>query len=384
MRITKVKAYLVNANESRRANRPRGRNWVFCKVLTDSDIHGVGEGGGWPTLVRHGIGEIAPLLVGEDPFATERLWLKIYDLLHGHGITGTVRGGVISAIDMALWDIKGKALGVPVYELLGGKVRSRIRIYGHANTVERARALMDRGYTAFKCGPSGKTLRALRQDLGYDVEIGVHCHGEFSLAGALRLAKDIEPYRPMFLEEPTSPDDTDALEWLAGRTIVPLAAGERLYSKWAFRDLLQRRVVEIAQPEITRVGGITEAKKVSTLAECYLAKVAPHDGSVGPVAEMANIHVLASAPNCLFLEHRADDVPWRTEVAVGVIPEQDGYLSLPTAPGLGIDLDEEAMADHPPYQVGECEYALRHPDQLQLSGPQDAPDAQCTGLHRRD
>ncbi len=384
MRITEIKTYLVNANETRRADRPRGRNWVFCRIMTDAGIHGVGEGGGWPTIVRHGIEEVAPLLVGEDPFAIERLWLKVYDLLHGHGLTGAVRGGVISAIDMALWDIKGKALGVPVYDLLGGKVRDKIRIYGHANTVERAKELMERGYTAFKCGPSGKSLLALRQALGDKVEIGVHCHGEFSPAGALSLAKEIEAYRPLFLEEPTSPDDTDALEWLAARTSVPLAAGERLYSKWAFRDLLQRRCIAIAQPEITRVGGITEGKKVATLAECFLAKIAPHDGSVGPVAEMANMHVLASAPNCLFLEHRADDVPWRSEVAVGVIPEVGGFLPLPTAPGLGIDLDEDAMAEHPPYEVGECEYTLHHPDERQLDSPSARTPIVYSGLRRHD
>ena len=144
MRIARIYTYLVNANSSRSADRPRGRNWVFCRVLTDQGIHGVGEGGGWPTLVERGIQEIAPLLIGENPFETERLWLKVYDVLHGHGITGAVRGGIISALDTALWDIKGKALGVPVHELLGGKVRDRIRIYAHANSVEAGRALIER------------------------------------------------------------------------------------------------------------------------------------------------------------------------------------------------------------------------------------------------
>ncbi|MFO7916976.1 MAG: mandelate racemase/muconate lactonizing enzyme family protein [Anaerolineae bacterium] len=312
MEIAKIETFLVNANaeEGGYAGRPRGRNWIFCRITTDEGIHGVGEGGGWPSVVQKGVEEVAPLLVGEDPFAIERLWLKVYDVLHGHGLTGAVRGGVISAIDTALWDIKGKALGVPVYELIGGRVWDKIRIYGHASTTEYARELVDRGYTVFKCGPSGEILAALRDAVGYDVEIGVHCHGEFSPGGALRLAKEIEPYDPAFLEEPTSPDDLDALEWLSERVNVPLSAGERLFSKWAFRDLLQRRVIEIAQPEITRLGGITEAKKIATLAEAFLAKVAPHDGSVGPIAEMANIHVLACSPNTIYLEHKADDVPW--------------------------------------------------------------------------
>ena len=368
-KIVDIETFLVNANANLQADRPRGRNWVFCRVRTDQGIHGVGEGGGWPEVVYHGIREVAPLLVGEDPFDIERLWLKVYDVLHGHGLSGAVRGGVISAIDMALWDIKGKALGVPVYELLGGKVRDRIRIYAHANSVEAGRALLDRGYSAFKCGPSPQTLISLRQALGYEVEIGVHCHGQFSPGGALQLAKGIEPYQPAFLEEPTHPDDLGALEWLGAKTDVPLAAGERLFSKWAFRDLLQRRVIEIAQPEITRIGGITEAKKIGILAETFLVKIAPHDGSAGPVAEMANIQVLASLPNCIYLEHRADDVPWRTEVAVGVIPEAEGYIPVPNRPGLGIDLDEDAMAEHPVHAVEEMSYRFRAPEQIQLHRP---------------
>jgi galactonate dehydratase len=365
MKITEIRTYLVNANGSKRSDRPRGRNWLFCKIITDAGIYGVGEGGGWPEVARHGIEEVAPLLIGEDPFAIERLWLRVYDLLHGHGLTGSVRGGVISAIDMALWDIKGKALGAPVYELLGGKVREAIRIYAPASSVEEARKLVERGYTAFKCGPSPKVLAALRDALGYELEIGVHCHGEFSPAGALQLAKAIEPYQPAFLEEPTDPDDLDALQWLGGKTSVPLAAGERLFSKWAFRDLLQRRAIEIAQPEITRIGGITEAKKIAALAEAFLVKVAPHDGSAGPVAEMANLHVLAASPNCLFLEHLANDVPWRAEVAKGVIPEEDGHIPVPALPGLGIDLDEEAIAAHPPYGVAELQYHFRTPEEMQ-------------------
>ena len=369
MKITEIKTFLVNANSGRTSDRPRGRNWVFCKIITDQGIHGVGEGGGWPEVVFHGIQEVAPLLIDENPFDIERLWLKIYDLLHGHGLTGTVRGGVISAIDMALWDIKGKALGVPVYELLGGKLRDSIRVYGHANSVESGQALMDKGYTAFKCGPSSKTIAAMRDALGYDVEIGVHCHGEFSPAGALQLAKEIEPYKPAFLEEPTNPDDLDALEWLGSKTTVPLASGERLFSKWSFRDLMQRRIIEIAQPEITRIGGITEAKKIAILAESFMIKIAPHDGSAGPIAEMANIHVLASIPNCIYLEHLPRDVSWRNEVAIGVIPDKNGYISVPELPGLGIDLDEEAIAKYPTYEVEDFEYHLRTPEQIQFHRP---------------
>ena len=341
---------------------------MVCKVICEDGTYGVGEGGGWPTICQKGVQEVAPILIGENPFDIERLWFKIYDILHGHGLTGSVRGGVIAAIDTALWDIKGKALDVPVYELLGGKVRDKIRIYGHASTIERAKELIDRGYTAFKGGFNGAQMAAMREELGYDVEIGVHCHGEYSPGGALRLAKQLEPFDPAFLEEPTQPEDVDALEWLSLRTSIPLGSGERLYSKWSFKDLIQRRAIEIAQPEITRLG-ILEEKKVAVLAECFSVKIAPHDGSAGPIAEMANLHVLASSPNCLYLEHKADDVPWRKEVAVGVIPDVDGYIPLPDLPGLGIDIDEEACEQHPPYEVDEVEYRFHSPEEMAKPRP---------------
>lgn len=356
MWIDQVETYLINANILRKADRPRGRNWVFCRVTTYEGVDGIGEGGGWPEVVEKGIQEVAGSLYREEPFDTERVWQKLYRMLHGHGITGAVRGGVISALDMALWDIKGKQLEVPVYELLGGKIRDRIRIYGHANNVKEARALVERGYTAFKCGPDVEVLAELRDTFGDDIDIGVHCHGEFTPAEALSLADDIRPYKPVFLEEPTNPDDLEALRWLGQRARVPLAAGERLFSKWSFRELLETRAIAIAQPEITRIGGITEAKKIATLCEAYGVMIAPHDGSVGPIAEMANLHVLATTPNCLFLEHRARDVFWRREVVQGVILDQGGHIALPDKPGLGLILDEEAVKKYPPQAYGDLEY----------------------------
>ena len=364
MKITEVKTFLVNANDGGFTDRPRGRNWIFCKIVTDEGIHGVGEGGGWPTICQHGIKEVTPFLIGENPFDIGRLNFKVYDIIHGHGLTGAVRGGIVAAIDTALWDIKGKALGVPVYELLGGKVRDKIRLYAHASTVERASELAGRGYTAFKCAPSAKVLKKLREAMGDEMEIGVHCHGQFSPAAALQLAKAIEPYNPAFFEEPTNPDDLDALEWLAERTTVPLGSGERLFSRWAFRDLITSRAIALAQPELTRLG-ILEEKKIAILAEMYGVKIAPHDGSVGPIAEMANIHVLASSTNAIYLEHKADDVSWRSEVTVGMIPEDDGYVPVPGLPGLGIDIDEDACAEHPVLAVEDVAYRFRDPDQAQ-------------------
>jgi galactonate dehydratase len=368
-RITAVQTFLVNADTGQHAERPRGRNWLFVKITTENGISGLGEGGGWPEVVEKGIQELQHFLIGEDAFASEQLWLRLYDLLHAHGLTGAVRGGVLSAIDMALWDIKGKALDVPVYELLGGKVWDRLRVYGHASTPEEARRLRERGFTAFKCAPRVEVVRSLRETAGPQVEIGVHGHGELSVGAAIELGRACEPYAPAFYEEPTSPDDLAALAKVADKVNIPIAMGERLFSKWSFRDVLDRNIVDLIQPEITRIGGITEQKKVAAMAEARSVKVAPHDGSAGPIAEMANLHLCASIPNFRFLEHRADDVPWRTTVVKGVIPDRDGAIAVPEQPGLGLELDEAECAKHPPRPVDSYQYRLRTPDQIQQDHP---------------
>jgi galactonate dehydratase len=364
MKITEIKTYLVNSDEGDSTDRPRGRNWLFVKVLTDEGVHGVGEGGGWPVVVDKAIRELAHFLIGENPFDIERLWLKLYDVLHGHGVTGSVRGGAISAIDMALWDIKGKALGVPVYELLGGKLRDRIRVYGHASTPKAAEGLMARGYTAFKCGPSVSTLRALREAVGYEVEIGIHCHAQFTPSAAIRMGRESEPYKPLFLEDPVLPENVESFAKVADKVSIPLATGERFATKWAFTELLARNLVDIVQPETTRLGGITELKKLAAMAEAQSVTVAPHDGSVGPIVEMANVHVLASIPNCIFLEHKVTDVPWRLDVAPGAVPEEDGFIRVPDAPGLGVDIDEIVAAKHPIRDVESFTYKFRTPEEI--------------------
>jgi len=362
MKITGIRTWLVRANNGGSTDRPRGRNWLFVAVDTDEGVTGYGEGGGWPEVVATGVQEIAPLLIGEDPFAAERIWLKIYDVLHGHGQTGTVRGGVQSAIDIALWDIKGKALGVPVHVLLGGAVRDRIRVYGHASTPDLARELVAEGYTAFKCSPSAQVLADLRSAVGDDIDIGLHAHGEFTVHAAIRLARDAEPSRPAFLEEPTHPDEPDALAAVAAQVDVPLAAGERLPNKWAMYDLIRRGAVQLVQPETTRLGGMTELKKVAAIAEAAGMHVAPHAGSVGPIVEMANVHVMATTPNFRYLEHMPRDIDRRHTVVQGAARVVDGHIPLPTAPGLGIELDLEEIARYPLFAVEDYTYRLRSPE----------------------
>jgi galactonate dehydratase len=364
MKITDVQTFLVNADQGGSTDRPHGRNWLFVKLSTDAGVHGIGEAGGWPEVVQKGIEELRYFLVGENPFDVDRLGLKLYDLLHPHGFTGAVRGGVISAIDMALWDIKGKALGVPVWQLLGGRMRDAIRVYGHASNAATARELAERGFTAFKCAPSAATLKEVRAAVGDAVDIGVHCHGELTAAAAVELAEACLPDRPAFFEEPTWPEDIDELAKVHSATRIPLAVGERMYSRLQARPYFERGLLHLIQPEITRIGGISETKRLAILADTYQVLVAPHDGSAGPIAEMANLHVMATIPNFYALEHRATDVPWRSEVVLGVVSDRKGFIVVPDAPGLGLELNEHAIAEHPPRPIDSYQYHIRSTEEI--------------------
>ena len=241
-------------------------------------------------------------------------------------------------------------------------MREAIPVYGHASSADGAKQLIDAGYRAFKCSPSARTLEELRSAVGWEVEIGVHCHGQFSPASAIQLGKAIEPFRPAFFEDPVIPEDIEAIAKVAEKVNVPIATGERFATKWAFTELLSRKLVDLVQPETTRLGGITELKKLAAMAEAHSVKVAPHDGSVGPIVEMANVHVLASIPNCYFLEHKIKDVPWRYEVAPGAVQESGGEIRLPDAPGLGVDVDEAVALAHQARAASDFEHRHSAPE----------------------
>ena len=330
------------------------RHWLFVRITCEDGTHGVGEGSGWPKVVETAVQDLAPLLIGEDPRHIERLWQRLHLATMSHGIVGTVGGGAIGALDMALWDIKGKALGTPVWNLLGGKVRDRVPAYVHASTPERALAFRDMGYRAFKTGNVSGTVEkvaALRSALGSEVDLMVDLHGPpwLNLADAKRMARALEPFDLMFLEEPLPPENVDGYAELRRSTDLPIAAGERhVGNLWSAAPLLKRGLVDVIQPDTGRTGGLTHMRKIAAMAEAHFVTVAPHSGTLGPVAEFAAMHLMASIPNALVLERFALDWEGREKVVTDAPRIEDGMVVVPDAPGLGIDLRVEEIARHAP------------------------------------
>ncbi|CAN5804809.1 galactonate dehydratase [soil metagenome] len=380
MKITKIKTFLMQAGSPSEtawsSGGPNGglstagtRNWLFVKIYTDAGVTGIGECSGWPRVVETAVHELEHILVGENPRDIERIWQRMHLTMMGHGHTGVVGYGAIAGLDMALWDIKGKVLNTPVWNLLGGKVRDRIRAYSHASTVETAQSLVQRGYTAIKTGgvadPLGK-LAALRVALGSDVDLMVDLHGPpwLTAADAISMCREMEQFHPLFVEEPVAPEAVRAFRRVRDRTSVPIAAGERLAGLWGERSLIEDGLVDVIQPDSGRAGGLTQMKKIAALAEAHFITVAPHAGTLGPVAEVAAVHFLASIPNALILERFEDDWPGKSAAMQPSLVCENGYIIVPNLPGLGIDIDEDFVDAHPsqrncrlPVSVGSGAYA---------------------------
>ena len=354
MKITDIKTFLMMAGSpaSKESTSWSARNWCFVKVYTDEGIIGIGEGSGWPRVVETAINDLKPIVIGEDPMNIERIWQKMLVSTMGAGMTGTPGSGSMNAIDMALWDIKGKALNTPVWNLLGGKVRDRIRAYGHAGTPERALELKEQGLTAVKTGGVHRTVEkvdAIRKAVGDEMDIMVDAHGPpwFTTKDAIVIGKALEPYKLLFYEDPVPPDNIEALQRVQDNVDIPIAAGERHSHIWGVRQLIEREIVDVVQPDTGRIGGISQMMKIAAMAEAHYITVAPHSGSLGPVAEYAAIHVLAAIPNALILERVHDDVPVRYDVTLPHIETIDGYIEVPDRPGLGVDIDEDVVLAHP-------------------------------------
>ena len=361
MKITKIDTYLVSMGH---------RNIPFVKVHTDEDIYGVGEAYscGPDKATVEVIRDFEGWLIGRDPRDIEALYHLMYAGSRFPG--GSIVNAAISGIEHALWDIAGKAAGLPVYRLLGGKCRDKIRVYqsprggSPEELAENAVALIEKyGYTAIKMGPlpgnwhtmpwnqalreAERRVSAVRDAVGPDIDIGLDPHARmFEVSRAMELCAVVAPYRPMFVEEPLRPENYDALAKLAAKVDVPLATGEMLYTRHEFRELIALQAVNIIQPDICLMGGIWEMKKIAAMAEASYMTVAPHN-PCGPVATAVNVHFAASTTNFLILEYHADDEGARREIVDEPMKLVDGYLELPDKPGLGIDLDVEAMAKYP-------------------------------------
>ena len=363
MKITNIKTFLMQAGGPKETAWSAGgaqggmssagaRNWLFVKVYTDAGVTGVGECSGWPRVCETAVRELEHIVVGEDPTHIERLWQRMNVAMMGHGQTGVLGYGAMAGIDMALWDIKGKVLDTPVWNLLGGKVRDTVRAYSHASTVENARSLVARGYTAIKTGgvadPLGK-MADLRAALGDEIDLMVDLHGPpwLCAADAIAMCRELEQFRPLFVEEPVAPEAMQALRQVRERTSVPLAAGERLAGLFGQRALIEDGLIDVVQPDTGRSGGLTQMRKIAALAEAHFVTVAPHAGTLGPVAEVAAVHFLASIPNALILERFEDDWPGKQAVMGPPLECVNGFLIVPDRPGLGIDIDEDFIAAHP-------------------------------------
>jgi galactonate dehydratase len=345
LKITKLETFLV---------RPR---WLFLKVHTNAGITGLGEPitEGRALTCAEAVKEIEPYLIGKDPRRVAHHWQAIYR--HAFYRGGPILTSALSGIDQALWDIKGKALGVPVYELLGGPTRERIRVYAHGDTPEALRAGMAQGFTAFKTGPAkqrparyietpaavqyaAEHFAELRRVGGNEVDIAIDFHGAISPATAKLLIKALEPYQPMFVEEPINCQEHDVMAEIARGTFLPIATGERVFTKWGFREVLEKRAAAVLQPDLCHAGGITEVRLIAGMAEAYYATIAPHN-PLGPISLAAGVQMAASIPNFLCQE--------QVSLGDGYLKKpftlRNGYLDLPTGPGLGIELDDNAMAD---------------------------------------
>jgi galactonate dehydratase len=369
IRITDIQTRVVNAEM---------RNWVLVKVLTDTDgLYGWGEASlNWKTrAVTGAVEDLKPLLVGTDPRDIERAVQVLTK--HSYYRLGIIGATAISGIEHALWDIYGKSVGLPVWRLLGGQVRDKVRVYTHLGLGDmhavyetfdagalrdRAQAVVDKGYDALKVVfiPYGhylsgipdrrhvaRLMEVLRDTVGEAVDIMVDFHGRpASIAAAKGYIDALAPYEPLFCEEPVQPGDTEALALIAHDAPCPIAAGERLVGLTEFLPVLARRAVHIVQPDLNHTGGLLEGKRIAAVAAAQLAGVAPHNPN-GPVAGAAALHFAVSTPNFVIQEEMSGAVPWYDDVVEVPMRREGAYWQVPTAPGLGVEINEREAARHP-------------------------------------
>ena len=365
MKVARVVAYAVDSGHA---------GWLFVKVESDEPtLHGWGEAS-LPfkiNSVKAEVEVLADVIIGEDAFRTEHLWQLMY---RQHSRGGLIASSAIAGIDQALWDLKARALGVPLYELLGGRVREHVRVYDHIETPLRkydwgspegfaeaaGRSLAD-GFDAVKVYPVPSTrahegpealrwaesvVASVREAVGDDADVIVDLHGRTSPATAIQYARAFEPYHPLFLEEPCQPEDVEAIARVARSTRIPIAVGERLATRWDFARVLEAHACAVVQPDLSYCGGISEFRRIADLAQLHSATVAPHN-SAGPVATLHNVQAASALPSLLLLEQVRLDVPWRDEIVTSSPDIRGGFARASDRPGIGADVREDICLAHP-------------------------------------
>ncbi|MCF8069022.1 MAG: mandelate racemase/muconate lactonizing enzyme family protein [Desulfobacterales bacterium] len=379
MKITDVKTYVVG-------NPPPhfgGRYWIFIKLTTDSGIDGIGEVYSvpfHPKAVTHMIDDVCErCVVGSDPFKIERLWRTIYSSGYTQR-SDLSKMGILSAIETACWDIIGKELNKPIYELLGGQVHEKLRSYSYLFPKEtdktdvysdpelaanRAAEYVKLGFTAVKFDPVGtftdldprqlslgvlehaeKFVKTVREAVGNKCDLLIGTHGQMTTSSAIRLARRLEKFDPLWFEEPVPPENVIEMARVSRMTSIPIATGERLSTKYEFASLLHEQAASILQLVLGRCGGILEAKKIAGMAEAHYAQIAPHL-YCGPIEGAANIQIDTCSPNFLIQEGIENWVGFHAEILKKPIRWEDGYIIPPTEPGLGVELNEEVAEKNP-------------------------------------
>jgi len=379
MKITGIKTNIFSS-----MHKNAKRNWLIVRIQTDEGLEGIGEASMLSSdpVVAALLNEWAEnYLIGKDPLAGQVHWTRLHQDNQGRG--GRLFSTALSGVDIALWDLKGKILDIPIYQMLGGPYQRQLRVYANGwytnpahpdQIAEEAKHVVAMGYTAMKFDPFGRIayttispqeaqlavdrVAAVREAIGPDVDILIEVHARFNVYTAVELAKRMEQYRPFWYEEPVSQENVSEMKQVRDRIGIPVATGERLYLKFPFFDLVRNEAADILQPDICNAGGITELQKIAAMAESQHVMMAPHNtnSAVGTVAEL---HLDAAMPNFLIQEYHAEFYePHYFKVIQGLPRQEAGYVSLPDGPGLGISVDDELLESHPYLPLGMSERGI--------------------------
>ncbi|MBA46820.1 MAG: galactonate dehydratase [Dehalococcoidia bacterium] len=366
MKITDIKIFKMSAPTGHKSDT---NNWLFVKIYTDAGIHGVGEGSLQykDAALEAEILDFGKFLIDKDPFQIEYIWNSLYRRVTWTG--GAVTMSAISAIDIALWDIKGKALDVPVYELLGGKVRENIPVYANGwfeglsspeDHSKSSKEIVDSGYKCLKFYPFiGKysienenlnkgveLVKAVRDSVGENIQIGIDIRARLDYGSALKVLSKLEPYNISWVEEPVQFDNVEVLGKLAQKTHIPISTGEQLFNKWEYQNLFEQKSISIIQPDICHAGGLSELKKISSAAETYYVSVAPHNSN-GPISTIASLHLDMNIPNCYKQEIFVSYLEGYKKILTNNLIIEDGFSAPPSGSGLGTDINEKALEEFP-------------------------------------